>query len=83
MPTLSVYVWDLDPEGPENRADSFWDDVTSLLLQVGQLLRVHTPGDAGLQGRDDTLVHNLELSVFVKGQFHFLTTLSLFRFSVV
>ena len=41
---------DLDPEGLQNRSDSFWDDVTSLLLQVGQLLRVHTAGDAGLQG---------------------------------
>lgn len=42
-------VRDLNPEGLQNGSDSFWNDVIFLLLQVSQLLRVHTAGETRLQ----------------------------------
>lgn len=44
---------DLNSEGLQNRSDSIRDDVKLLLLHVGQLLRVHTAGETGLQTTGD------------------------------
>lgn len=48
--STTAHMWDLNPKRLQYRSDSFWNYVTSLLLQIGQLLRVHTAGETGLQG---------------------------------
>lgn len=50
------YLKHLNSEVPEDRSDPLWDVIAALLLQVGQLLRVHAAWEGRLPKKQDTQV---------------------------